>query len=225
MKYINSLIIIFSLFTLTVYAEDDSGERFPKTGSVKEEGAAVKAGDNANFETLCTLSKADSVKIIARRYSWFKVLLPRKAYVYVNKDYVDLTADEKGIGVVNANNVNLRAGSGTRFSIVGQISKPEKVSILSEDNGWYKIEPPYGTAGWVYSNQIAVSEKKNAGESNSKEAAANLVQKESKEVRAQDSTASVQKKEKTVTNVRLNASYPMAPKGNLSISNPTKNTR
>ncbi len=205
MRCIKSLIVILSLFTLTAYAQEEANEKFPKAGFVKDDGSEVKAGDNANFETLCALSKSSHVKIIGKRYSWFKILLPRSAALYVNKDYVDLTSDEKGIGIINASNVNIRAGAGTRYSIIGQISRPEKVSILSEDSGWYKIEPPYGSAGWINSNQIAVTEENDVKTVEQKETA--------KEI----------KKEKAPT-VRLNTNYPM-PKGNLSISTSTKNNR
>lgn len=204
MRRIGGLIIILSLFALASYAQEESKESFPKAGYVKDGGATVKAGDNANFENLCALSKSDSVKIIERRYSWFKILLPRKAALYVSKDYVTLTSDEKGVGVINAGNVNLRAGAGTRYSIVGQISKPEKVSIISEESGWYKIEPPYGTAGWVLSSEIALAEEEKA---------------------APTVSTPVQKKETTSSaTVRLGANS-SAPKGNLSISTPAKNNR
>jgi uncharacterized protein YgiM (DUF1202 family) len=197
MKYIRSFIVIFIVYllALTAYAEETAKEKFPKTGYVKADGSEVRAGDNVNFEILCALSKSDSVKIIDRRYSWFKVILPRKAYLYINKDYVTLTSDEKGIGIINAVNVNLRAGAGTRYSIVGQISKPEKVSIISEEAGWYKIEPPYGTAGWIHSNQVTMAEEN-----------------ETKKSETKGST------------LLLNTNYP-APKGNLSISTQTKNNR
>jgi len=95
MKRISGLIIILSLFALTAYAQEEAKENFPKIGYVKDDGVTVRAGDNANFENLGTLSKSDSVKIIERRYSWFKILLPRKAALYVSKDYVTLTSDER----------------------------------------------------------------------------------------------------------------------------------
>ena len=218
MNYIKSLIIIFSLFTLTAYAQEEAKEKFPKAGFIKNDGAIVKAGDNENFENLCTLLKADSVKIIDKRYSWFKILLPRKAALYVNGDYVTLTSNEKGIGIINASNVNLRAGAGTRYSIVGQISKPEKVSILSEDAGWYKIEPPYGTTGWIHSNQIDIAEENEATNS-----------EQEKTVKEEKTTppSAAQKKEATGSStIKLNANYP-APltKGNLSVFTSTKNNR
>lgn len=203
MRYVKSLIIIFSLFSLTAYAaEETAKEKFPKTGYIKNDGAEVKAGDNMNFENLCTMSKSESVKIIDRRYSWFKILLPRKASVYVSKDYVTLTSDEKGIGIINATNVNLRAGAGTRYSIVGQISKPEKVSILSEEAGWCRIEPPYGAAGWMQSNQINVAEENEIKEEKTTKYLA----------------ADARKKETTSTTIKLNKDYPYTKaKGNLTI--------
>lgn len=221
MKYIKGFIVIFiiSLLALTAYAtEETAKEKFPKTGYVKNDGAEVKAGDNMNFENLCTMSKSESVKIIDRRYSWFKILLPRKASVYVSKDYITITSDEKGIGIINATNVNLRAGAGTRYSIVGQISKPEKVSILSEEAGWCRIEPPYGAAGWVQSDQINVAEENEIKKSEAKP----KERKEGTAARPSVSAAEAGKAGAAGSTVKLNANYPV-PKGNLSISTSTKN--
>jgi uncharacterized protein YgiM (DUF1202 family) len=217
MKHIKILICIFSLFTLTAYGQEQEEvkENFPKIGHVKNDEAIVRAGDNVNFENLCSLSKSDSVKVVDRRYSWLKVLLPRKAFLYVSKDYVYLTSDEKGVGVITASSVNLRAGAGTRYSIVGQISKPEKVSIISEDNGWYKIEPPYGTTGWIHSDQITLAEEEK--EADIPEQKAYVPEQKTEQKKAES-------KPKNTTSgsaIRLDMSSP-APKGNLSITTPVK---
>lgn len=207
MKYIKILIGIFtfSLLVLNLFASEDTEEKFPQIGYVKSDEAVVRAGDNVNFENLCTLEKSDSVKIMDKRYSWFKIILPRKAYLYISKDFVDLTSDEKGIGAVNATNVNLRAGPGTRYSILGQVSKPEKLYIISEENNWYKIEPPYGTTGWIHSNQVSLLEEKP------------VKYPEPEETKGQKKIPVAEKKESTSATIRLNAGYP-APQGNLSIS-------
>jgi len=207
MKYIKIVIGIcaFSLFILHFSTAEDTEEKFPKIGYVKNDGAIVRAGDNANFEALCSLEKSDSVKIIDKRYSWFKILLPRKAYLYISRDFVDLTSNEKGIGIVNATNVNLRAGPGTRYPIIGQVSKPEKLYIISEENNWYKIDPPYGSAGWINAGQISLAEEKSVNYN------------EPKETKEQKAAPVAQKKESISANVRLNTRQP-APKGNLTIS-------
>jgi len=220
MKHTLSFIILFSLFTFTAFAQDtETKEKFPKSGYVKSDSVEVKAGDNANFETLCGLTKSDTVKIIDKRYSWYKIILPRKAALYISKDYVTLTSNEKGIGIVNGTNVNLRAGAGTRFSIIGQVSKPEKVYILSEDSGWYKIEPPYGTAGWINSNHIAIVEEGQIKKSEQKEV--EPMPKEAVSEKASSKTiaqSQARKKDTPDSTVRLNASFPIPKeKGNLTI--------
>lgn len=155
MKPARILILIFAFFILFcgdyLFAAD---EDFPKIGFVKNDGANVRAGDNVNFETLCKLRKGDPVTITDRRYSWFKILLPTNAYVYINSDYVDPDYVKAETGVVNAQRVNLRAGPDTKYSIVGQVSEPESVKIISEENGWYKIEPPAQTTGWLHSDLV-----------------------------------------------------------------------
>jgi len=149
------LLFILSILFHGICLSDEEKD-FPKIAFVKNDGANVRAGDNINFEALCKLETGDPVKIIDKRYSWFKILLPQKAYLYIKNDYVDLFL-EKGIGTVNAVRVNLRAGPGTKYSILGQASRPDKVKVVSKKEDWYKIQPPTGTAGWIHSTQVGFS--------------------------------------------------------------------
>lgn len=131
-------------------------EGFPKIGFVKNDGANVRAGDNLNFEVLYKLKKHDPVKIVNKRYSWFEIMLPKKASMYIKNDYVDLEP-EKAVGVVNASRVNLRAGPGLRYSALGQVSEPETLDVISEKDDWYEIERPKGTTGWIHTSQVGFS--------------------------------------------------------------------
>ena len=152
-------LLLSCLFCDTPYANTDAEEKLSRIGFIKNDLSNVRAGDNINYEVLCKLKKGDPVKLIGKRYNWYKIELPSKAYVYIKDDYVDLS-HEKGekIGEVNAVRVNLRAGPGTKHSILGQVSKPESLRVISkEEGGWYRIEPPQGASGWVHSNQIALS--------------------------------------------------------------------
>lgn len=128
----------------------------------------MRAGDNINFESLCKLKQGAPVKILDKRYSWFKIALPKNAYLYIKDEYVDLALG-KDTGTVNARRVNLRAGPGTEYSILGQVSKQEKLKVTSEKDGWYKIEPPDGTAGWIHSTQVEFDLKEAVKEAECKE--------------------------------------------------------
>ncbi len=188
----------------------DTKEEFPEIGFVKNDGSNVRAGDNINFETLCRLKLGEPVKIIGKRYSWFKILLPKKAHLYIKNDYVDLTK-EKGVGILNALRVNLRAGPGTKYSILGQASKPDELNVISDLDGWYEIEPPEGIGGWIHSNQIVFS-------------LAEIEKLEvKKKVAAETEEDEPAEKPEAVTQVKENAGLkltfePLQPKGNLVFS-------
>jgi len=55
-------------------------------------------------------------------------------------------------GKVNANTLNVRAGTGTDHPIVGTLRKNEIISITEEINGWYKI----GDRRYVYANYVTI---------------------------------------------------------------------
>ena len=105
------------------------------------------------IEILVKLKKCDPVKIIDKRYSWFKIVLPETAHLYIKNDYVGII-NKKGAGKVNATRVNLRAGPGTKYSILGQVSSPQELQVVSEKDDWYEIKPPEETAGWIHASQV-----------------------------------------------------------------------
>lgn len=100
-----------------------------------------------------------------------------KVYAIDNKDgvatvtiFVTGTAPEKPEeekpeetvvrGYVNttSGNLNVRAGAGTNFDKVGQVTKNTPVIILSEKDGWYNIEWNGAQTGWVKASYIVVTE-------------------------------------------------------------------
>ena len=152
-KLTSAILILF--FVLRGVSFCDEGKP-PKIGFVRNDAANVRAGDNINFKSLCRLEKGDPVRIVGKRYSWFKIVLPKRACLYIKSDYVGLVR-KKGLGIVNAKRVNFRAGPGTKYAILGQVSKPDKLHVLGERDGWYRIVPPKGTTGWIHSSQITFS--------------------------------------------------------------------
>ncbi len=124
-------------------------------GFAKKDGSNVRADSNTNSESLCRLRKGDPVKIVGKRYGWFRIILPGSAYLYVKNDFVELTP-ETNVGIIRATRVNLRAGPGTKHSILGQVSEPQEVYVLTEEEGgWYKIVPAgEKITGWMHSGQV-----------------------------------------------------------------------
>ena len=81
-------------------------------------------------------------------------LIPASAYAASNES-----------GVVNYAHLNVRSGPGVRYSITYGLSRGDSVTILEEQNGWYRVKFSQSQTGWVAGNYI----KKNTAASNATE--------------------------------------------------------
>lgn len=207
------VLAVAALFLLTGISFPDMDEDSGKTVFIGSDGANVRAGDNINFESLCQLKEGDSVKVVGKRYSWVKIELPKAAHLYIKNDYVEL-ASKGNEALVTVVDVNLRAGPGTNYPILGEISNPDKVTVISEVDGWYEIEPPHGATGWIHSSQIRpdLEEDTKAGAIKSK-----AVESAQKKGSPFSTTGEANKKQPN--RIPL-TSEPLKPQGNLKISTP-----
>lgn len=58
----------------------------------------------------------------------------------------DNPPDNRTMGTINTESVNVRTGPATHFTKVGTLSQGEQVEILGEEDGWYKIRFQDGEA-------------------------------------------------------------------------------
>ncbi len=55
---------------------------------------------------------------------------------------------------VTADNLNIRSGPGTNYSIVTSVSQPAKLTVVSKQNSWTKVKLPNGKDGWVINTHV-----------------------------------------------------------------------
>ncbi|WP_283696650.1 SH3 domain-containing protein [Clostridium perfringens] len=128
----------------------------------------VRTSPNENGQVIGTLHKNDKVNVLDKSIDgWYKIdFNGRRAYV--SSKYVNLISYKnnevktevkkepiEGIGKVNINTaLNVRQASTTNSRIIGSLKGGEKVNIISESNGFYKIEFN-NSYGYVYSKYIS----------------------------------------------------------------------
>ena len=118
-------------------------------------GPATITGDNVNVrgkasfvgEIIARLNKGDAVKVIEQVIrekpradepsQWAKIGYPTNAHVWVHATYID--ASNK---VVLPKRLNVRAGPGENYSIVGLIQQGAPVKEFSVKGNWLEIEAP-----------------------------------------------------------------------------------
>ncbi|UCE59583.1 MAG: hypothetical protein JSU63_19335 [Phycisphaerales bacterium] len=120
-------------------------------GEVTANDVYVRSGPSMNHYTICKLGAGDRVKLLGQRGEWWEILPPDQAYSLISGEYVD-TVDNKS-GVVNGNNVRVRAGSmlnNNKYTVQTMLKKGAEVTIVGQEpDGFLRIVPPTGATLWI----------------------------------------------------------------------------
>ena len=128
----------------------------------------VRTSPNENGQVIGTLYKNNKVNVLDKSIDgWYKINFNGRR-AYVSSKYVNLISYKnnevktevkkdpiEGTGKVNINTaLNVRQASTTSSRIIGSLKGGEKVNIINESNGFYKIEFN-NSYGYVYSKYIS----------------------------------------------------------------------
>ena len=134
-----------------------SGAQTPETRPVMGEGEVtandvyVRSGDSMNHYTVSKLKAGDRVSVVSERGEWYEILPPEGTFSLISGDFIDTTDNQNG--VVNGDNVRVRAGSllnENKYTVQTLLAKGTPVSILGRNpDGFVRIKPPTGATLWV----------------------------------------------------------------------------
>jgi SH3-like domain-containing protein len=138
----------------------------PAEGSLAA-GPAITVQDHVNVrsrpdtdsEVVTHLKKAEMVTVIEEvtRHKagpgeptrWAKVAWPSEVPVWLYAEFVDRSASQ-----VKVTKLNLRAGPGENYSVIGSIEKGTPVKKLDAKGDWWKIEAPEGCHAYIAANLL-----------------------------------------------------------------------
>ncbi|MBI6040151.1 SH3 domain-containing protein [Clostridium perfringens] len=140
-----------------------------KQGVVKVNSALnMRSGPGGNYGVIGTLRNNDKVEIIKEVDGWYEIKFNGKVG-YVSKSYITIVNEGANNGTESvikegtvygvSTNLNVRTGPGTSYQVVGYLLSGDKVKILGEENGWYKIQFNASTGtknGYVSKDYIKV---------------------------------------------------------------------
>lgn len=81
---------------------------------------------------------------------WAKIVLPTNTPVWVFAAYIDAAAEK-----VKARRLNVRAGPGENYSVVGRLERGAPVKKVRVQDQWMEIETPPGAYGFVAAEFLA----------------------------------------------------------------------
>lgn len=126
-------------------------------GEVNANDVYLRSGDSLNHYTIAKVSAGDRLSIVSERGDWYEVLPPEGVFSLISGDYVDQS--ENGRGIVNGDNVRVRAGSSlnsSKYTVQTLLSKGDAVTVLGKNaDGFLRIAPPAGATVWIAKEFIA----------------------------------------------------------------------
>jgi len=85
---------------------------------------------------------------------WYKIQLPKTTTIWVNSNYVDPATH-----TVTASKLNLRAGPGENYSILGRVEKGTTLKPIRSIDNWIEIEPPDDAFAFVAADFITLEDQ------------------------------------------------------------------
>ena len=129
---------------------------------VKKDRVNVRAQATPNSEVITQLKKGETVTVLeeiaARKpkhgepAKWARIQLPPNTPVWVYAPYIETTNN-----TVNIKRLNLRAGPGENFSVIGRIERGTPVMQIRTTGNWMEIEAPTNAYAFVASEMLEKS--------------------------------------------------------------------
>jgi len=134
--------------------------KFPYVGEITDTKINIRSGPGMQYYSCSKINSPARVVVVDQKYSWSKILPPPGSFSWIFRQSVQTDSNNPGVGVVNANNVRVYAGSDElepirSDSVQISLSTGQKVRIIGEPVGdYYKIAPPEGATLWTTSQYV-----------------------------------------------------------------------
>lgn len=145
--------VIFSASLVT-------GASAEQTATIKENFVNVRGQPNLIGEVITQLKKGETVVVLEEITvekpkpgdppKWARIKMPDNTPVWVSAAFIDPAQK-----TVTASRLNLRAGPGENYSVVGRLERGEQVKEIRTVDGWMEIETPPSAYAFVAAEYLA----------------------------------------------------------------------
>ncbi len=148
---------VFLAGILTSACVVSAGAAWLGVGTTTGDGVRLRAEANTSSATLTTVAEGQNVAVTGGVKGWYQVEYDGQAG-YMSADYmvmVDNYEGELGYCAVDTegDNLNIRAGAGTQFDILGSIPDGTVVAIEGVTDGWLKVTYK-GVTGYISTDYV-----------------------------------------------------------------------
>lgn len=122
------------LSSVSAFAYDYIGK-----GTVTGGVVNIRSEASTSSAIIGTGVKGTNYGVIAQENGWAKIETADGTIGYMNLGYFSVSSSERLNVTITGSAVNVRAGAGTTYEIIGAAYKGQMFPVLGKENGWYKI--------------------------------------------------------------------------------------
>ena len=124
-------------------------------GSVKGSDVRMRSGPSTNYSILGTYQNGTPLTITGTENGWTKVTIGDVSG-YIRSDYVSGGGSTSQTGYIKGNDVRLRSGAGTNYSILGTYNNGTPLTITGTSGNWTAVTIN-GVKGYVNSAYVTTT--------------------------------------------------------------------
>ncbi len=137
MKLMRAALFMVLVLSLLVI---DAGAK--SKAKVLADRVNLRAGPGLKWETVGQAAVDDVLLVVKIEKEWMKIVPPDDVDMWI---YGDLVKQ----GVVQGASVNIRAGAGINYTVVGKLNKDDDVEVREAKGEWLRVAPPKGSYLWI----------------------------------------------------------------------------
>ena len=158
MKRFLSIVLSLVLLLAALPARANAASA-TSAGTVSTSGGYlnVRSSGSTAADVVSTLKNGSYVTLLSRSGSWWRVAYSNGRYGYCHADYIKTVSGTAATVATQQYPLNVRAGAGTSYKILGALPKGESVIVLSSSGGWSRILYHGTKTGYVSSQYLSAS--------------------------------------------------------------------
>lgn len=173
-----SILLVLSQFAFTqaesMYTSLQDGSSagmqqpdFPYKATVTGDRVNIRSGPGTQYYSCGKVNTGEKVVVVGSKFSWSRIVAPEGCFSWISNQYVKISPDNPGTGIVTGDNVRVYAGAPGLIpmhstSVQTKVDKGDEVVLLGEEQGgYYKIKPLEDCYLWIRSDYTQpIAEKK-----------------------------------------------------------------
>ncbi|WP_374718034.1 SH3 domain-containing protein [Neobacillus sp.] len=151
-----SVIILF-IFLLGIFLPQSNSMAANKTITISTDAVNVRSGPGLSYPLIKQAKRGETYPIVKEKGDWIEIELSFAKTGWVvnwlvtknDAKTAKITSTNRNIAAIaKTSQLRVRSGPGSNFQIIGFLNKGQEVSILDQNENWYKISSPFGER-WV----------------------------------------------------------------------------